>query len=74
MVPLSLFSEKSIWLSFEFQCFGINPVRLVLERVRVFKEFILEVIMRMPEALMLLPEMLSSVRLLKRLRKTPVRC
>lgn len=73
MVPLSLFSDKSKWVSFGFQCFGINPVRLVLERVRVFKDFMLEVIMWTPEALMESPEMVSCVRLLKRLRKTPVR-
>lgn len=59
--------------SFGYQCFGINPVRLVFDRVRVFKDFMLEVIMWMPDALMESPEMSSSVRLLKRLRKTPVR-
>ncbi|KAJ0523931.1 hypothetical protein HanRHA438_Chr10g0475651 [Helianthus annuus] len=74
MVPLSLLLEKSMWVSFGFQCLGMKLVRLVLERVRVVKDFILEVIMRMPEDLMVSPEMVRSVRLEKRLRKTPVRC
>lgn len=73
MVPLSLFLEKSTWVRFGFQSFGRYPVRRVLESVMLFKDFMLEVIMRMPEAFMGSPEMYRWVRLWKRLRKTPVR-
>lgn len=57
MVPLSLFWEKSMWVRFGFQSFGRYPVRCVLERVILFKYFMLEVIMWMPEALMGSPAM-----------------
>lgn len=45
MVPLSLFWEKSMWVRFGFHSFGRYPVRCVLERVILFKDFMLEVIM-----------------------------
>lgn len=48
-------------------------MRCVLESIIEFKDFMLEVIMWIPEALMGSPEMYRWVRLWKRLRKTPVR-
>lgn len=63
MVPFSLFFEKSIWVSFVLQSLGKKPVKCVLESVIVRKDFIFDVIMCMPEALMGSPEMYRCVRL-----------
>lgn len=57
IIPFSLFFEKSIWVSFGFQSCGRKPVKYVLVSVIVFKDFMLEVMMWIPEALMGSPEM-----------------
>ena len=55
--PFSLFCEKSMWVRFGFQSCGRNPARCVLERVILVKDFMLEVMMWTPEALMGSPAM-----------------